>query len=105
MVLPKSFARFPKSVDALIDFNYCKEMLDVPTPITNAENEVEDIRDLIRQFIEDTGQTATEIAERASVPRDFLYRFLSGSYRHSPKFEDVCRLMDAIGYEMVPRKK
>lgn len=77
----------------------------MPIPMTNAADEVESVRDLIRKYLEATGKTVTEIAEAAEVPRDFLYRFLSGSYRHSPKFEDVCRLMDAIGYEMVPRKK
>lgn len=77
----------------------------MPMPVNNAAQEVDTVRDLVRKFIAATGETTTEIAQRAEVPRDFLYRFMSGSYRHSPKFEDVCRVMDAIGYEMVPKKK
>ena len=80
-------------------------MNDVPTPITYAADEVEQIRVLVRDYVETNNCTITEIAEAASVPRAFLYRFLSGSYQHSPKFEDICRILDAVGYEMVPQRK
>ena len=80
-------------------------MSEMPSPVTYAADEVEQIRVLIREYIDQHHCTVTEIAATAELPRDFLYRFLSGSYQHSPKFEDICRLLDAIGYRLVPRPK
>jgi DNA-binding phage protein len=77
---------------------------DMPTPVTYAADEVEQVRTLVKEYLESTGVTVTSVAEQADVPRDFLYRFLAGSYRHSPKFEDICRVLAAIGYKMTPEK-
>jgi DNA-binding phage protein len=77
---------------------------DMPTPVTYAADEVEQVRTLVKNYVEKTGATVTSIAEEAEVPRDFLYRFLAGSYRHSPKYEDICRVLAAIGYRMTPEK-
>lgn len=78
---------------------------EVPTPITYAADEVEQVRTLVKNYVERTGVTVTSIAAEAQVPRAFLYRFLSGSYEHSPKYEDICRLLDAVGYRLVPQLK
>ena len=77
----------------------------MPTPVTYAADEVEQVRAIVKNYIERTGVTATSIAAEANVPRAFLYRFLSGSYEHSPKYEDICRLLDAVGYCLVPQLK
>lgn len=77
---------------------------EMPTPITYAVEEVDQVRTLVQNYVKTTGATVTSIAEEAEVPRDFLYRFLAGSYKHSPKFEDICRVMAAIGYKMTPQK-
>jgi predicted transcriptional regulator len=78
---------------------------DMPTPVTYAADEVEQVRSIVKRYIESTGVTVTSIAADANVPRAFLYRFLSGSYEHSPKYEDICRLLSAVGYRLKPEKK
>lgn len=77
----------------------------MPTPLTYAVDEVEQVRSLVNDYIERTGVTVTSIATDAQLPRAFLYRFLSGSYEHSPKYEDICRLLSAVGYRLVPQIK
>jgi predicted transcriptional regulator len=69
-----------------------------------ATEEVDQVRDLIRKHIDDSGESVTELSTRADVPRDFLYRFLSGSYKYAPSFEYICRIVRAIGYKMTPEK-
>lgn len=66
--------------------------------------EVDEIRDLIRKHIDESGESVTDLSSRADVPRDFLYRFISGSYKYAPSFEYICRVVRAIGYKMAPQK-
>ncbi len=66
--------------------------------------EIQAIRDQLKKHIESSGETTTEIAARADVPRDFLYRFLNDSYRSAPSFEYICRVMRAIGRQIVTKQ-
>ena len=66
--------------------------------------EIQDIRTQLKAYIDSSGETTTEIAIRADVPRDFLYRFLNDSYKSAPSFEYICRIMRAIGLRIVTKK-
>lgn len=77
----------------------------MPQPVSYASKELDLIRAIVRKHMDATGETAGDIADRAEVPRQFLYRIMGGSYAHSPKLEDISRILEAIGYRVAIQKK
>lgn len=74
-------------------------------PTVSSEHDLENIREEIKAFLVGSGDTITALAERADVPRDFLYRFINGSYKYSPSFEYICRVIHACGRRIVLKKE
>jgi transcriptional regulator with XRE-family HTH domain len=66
-----------------------------------SREELDDLRELINEFIKTTGESVTSIAERAGVKRQFLSQLRSGSYESSPQLENVKRVAAAIGKKMI----
>lgn len=66
-------------------------------PTVTSLSELDAIRDQVKAFISSNGETVTSLALKADVPRDFLSRFVNDSYKHSPSFEYVSRLVHACG--------
>jgi hypothetical protein len=70
---------------------------NVATPTDFTTEEISQVREAIKHHLDESGEEKTEFALRAEVPRDFLYRFLSESYKSVPSYAYVSQLVRALG--------
>lgn len=76
---------------------------DMPT--VSSESDLQNIRAEVKSFLACSGDTITDLAAKADVPRDFLYRFINDSYKYSPSFEYISRIIHACGRRIVLKKE
>lgn len=63
-------------------------------PTTVSRQELDELRSLINEHIESTGESVTALAVRAGVARGVVSRLRSGNYPSSPSLE-VIKLVGA----------
>ena len=70
-------------------------------PTTVSRQELDELRDLINEHIERTGESVTSLAKRAGITRPFMSQLRSGNYPFSPSFDNVKLAAEAIGKKIV----
>lgn len=66
-------------------------------PTTVSRQELDELRALINEHLETTGESVTSIAKRAGVGRSVVSNLANGSYRSSPSLEVASMVASAIG--------
>lgn len=59
--------------------------------------ELQGIRKALIAHLSASGESVSNLAVRAGVKRDFLYRFVNGTYKNAPSFETMVSVVRAIG--------
>jgi transcriptional regulator with XRE-family HTH domain len=70
-------------------------------PTTDSRAELDDLREMLENHIDATGETVTAIAKRAGLRRQFVSEFRSGNFEYSPSIEYLKKLAASIGKKMI----
>lgn len=66
-----------------------------------SKSELEELKGFLDAYIESTGESVTEIANRAGVNRRIMSEFRNGSTKGSPQLENYIRTLKAIGKKTI----
>jgi transcriptional regulator with XRE-family HTH domain len=69
-------------------------------PTTVSQEDLEDLVDLLRDYLRQTGETQGALAMRAGVRREMVALLLNGKYTSSPTFDNVAKIAHAIGFKV-----
>ncbi len=70
-------------------------------PTVVSKSELDELKELINQHIEDTGESVGDFAKRCGVNRNFISHLRTGSYTSSPQLENVGRILKALGKRII----
>ncbi len=70
-------------------------------PTIVSKSELDEIKGLINEHIERTGESVTGLAKRAGVRRQFLSQLRSGNFDSTPHFENLKLVLKALGKKFI----
>ncbi|WP_160149395.1 helix-turn-helix domain-containing protein [Roseiconus lacunae] len=66
-------------------------------PTTVSKSQLDELRDIIIDHLEESGETVGDFAKRAGVHRNLVQLLKTGDYPSSPTLEKCIRLLEACG--------